>query len=542
MPPNDTAQRVMIIAPLGQDAGAMAEILRAGGIRTEICVGARECVEKLSLGAGALLFTEEALQGPGVSHLMETLKAQPPWSELPLIILTQGGESRLAVLLDHLAEAARSITLLERPIGKATLVRSVQVALRSRQRQYEVRDLLAEQQQRRLELEAAQEHLRESEERFRLLAENIPHLAWMTDKTGSIFWYNRRWFEYTGTTLEEMRGWNWMKVHHPDEVERVVAGFQRALARGEPWEDTFPLRAKDGSYRWFLSRAFPLRDARGRIRNWFGTNTDITERKNFEAELERVVAERTADLQDANEQLEAFVYSVAHDLRAPLRSMNGYSQMLVSDHSEALNGTARMFLERILKSSEFMDRLLLDLLTFGQMARAELDLGPVDVGRAWEAAQYQCQAQIEQTGARIEVIGALPKVRAHESTLGQCLANLLSNSLKFVEDGVRPNVRVRVEDSGPVFRLWVEDNGIGIPPEHRDRVFRVFERMHGARFAGTGIGLSIVRKGIERMGGKVGIESEPGQGSRFWIEMKKLKVSPADSETPASTRMHASVR
>jgi PAS domain S-box-containing protein len=131
----------------------------------------------------------------------------------------------------------------------------------------------------------AEAELRENEVRFRTLADNMSQFAWMTDPNGWIFWYNHRWFDYTGTTLEEMQGWGWQQVHHPDHVDRVVEHFRHCIETGETWEDTFPLRGKDGSYRWFLSRAIPIKDDAGNIVSWFGTNTDISDRKQIEAEL-----------------------------------------------------------------------------------------------------------------------------------------------------------------------------------------------------------------------------------------------------------------
>lgn len=130
-----------------------------------------------------------------------------------------------------------------------------------------------------------EDRVRASEEHFRALADNIAQFAWMADRTGHIFWYNKRWFDYTGTNLEEMAGWGWQKVHHPAHVERVVEKISRHFASGEPWEDTFPLRGVDGSYRWFLSRAMPIKDARGQVRLWCGTNTDITEQMEFSDRL-----------------------------------------------------------------------------------------------------------------------------------------------------------------------------------------------------------------------------------------------------------------
>jgi len=241
----------------------------------------------------------------------------------------------------------------------------------------------------------------------------------------------------------------------------------------------------------------------------------------YARELETRVADRTADLTATNEQLETFIYSMAHDLRAPLRAMSGFSHLLVSDYGQRLDEPAQQMLKRIHASSEFMDKLLLDLLAFGRIARIELELTPVPVEKAWEIALFQCAAEIDHSHAKIISESPLPTVLAHEPTLAQCLANLLSNALKFVAPDVQPRVRFHAEERDTGIRLWLEDNGVGIPDDQTERVFRVFERLHGARYTGTGIGLSIVRKGIERMGGHVGVESSPAGGSRFWIDLQR---------------------
>jgi PAS domain S-box-containing protein len=153
-----------------------------------------------------------------------------------------------------------------------------------------------------------------SEEQFHTLANSIAQLAWMADAAGYIFWYSQRWYDYTGTTLEQMQGWGWQTVHHPDEVESVVERIKHAFATGEPWEDTFPLRSKSGDYRWFLSRALPIRDEKGRVMRWFGTNTDVTEQREMEQalrknreELEERVKARTAEVSRANEILQSIL-------------------------------------------------------------------------------------------------------------------------------------------------------------------------------------------------------------------------------------------
>ncbi len=147
---------------------------------------------------------------------------------------------------------------------------------------------------------ATEERLRGSEEHFSTLADSIPQLAWMADHEGYIFWYNRRWYDYTGTTLEDMQGWGWQNVHDPKEVNRVTERFKQSIATGEPWEDTFPLRSRDGEYRWFLSRALPIRDAEGRVVRWFGTNTDVEEQRRTEQELAHLIRERELMLEEVS--------------------------------------------------------------------------------------------------------------------------------------------------------------------------------------------------------------------------------------------------
>ena len=242
--------------------------------------------------------------------------------------------------------------------------------------------------------------------------------------------------------------------------------------------------------------------------------------REYAAGLEERVAQRTAELQETNQEMEAFTYSVSHDLRAPLRAMRGYGQALLEDYGERLDPVAKSFMERIVEGASHMDTIILDLLDYSRLTRAQLDLEPVSTRAAVSAALAQLEAELEARRAQVTVSLADGTVRAHGPTLVQSIANLIANGIKFVAPGVKPRVRVRSERGEGVIRLIVEDNGIGIAQEHRDRVFRIFERLHNMeKYPGTGIGLAIVRKGIERMGGRVGLESQPGKGSRFWIEL-----------------------
>lgn len=244
--------------------------------------------------------------------------------------------------------------------------------------------------------------------------------------------------------------------------------------------------------------------------------------QSYALELEQRVRDRTADLEAANQELEAFTYSISHDLRAPLRTIQGFAQALLEDYSDQFDTVGQEYIHYITEGAVQMDTLIADLLAYSRLSRVDIQLNPVDLTSIVEAALKQISTQIQEQHAQITVNSPLPPVIGHRPTLIQVVTNLLSNAIKFVKPGIQPKVEVYAQEQQHWIHLWVIDNGIGIAPEHQERIFNVFERLHGVEtYSGTGIGLAIVRKSIERMGGRTGVESQPDLGSHFWIALPK---------------------
>jgi PAS domain S-box-containing protein len=328
-----------------------------------------------------------------------------------------------------------------------------------------------------------------------------------------------------GYSREELLSQPWAAIAHPADLDADRAPFERMVAgdvAGYTVEKRF-LR-KDREPVWTRLSLSLVRDAQGRPDFGVCIVEDITERKQAEADLqelnanlERRVEERTRDLRNANEELETFSYSVSHDLPAPLRAVPGSADALMEDYGEGLDQTALEYLRQIDQGGSRMTQLIDDLLAYSRLSQISLDLRPVGLRTAVKAARDQingpnCQLTIE--------VSSDLSVAAHYQTLVQAIAKLLANAFKFIRPEAVPRIRVWAELQGPCVRLWVEDNGIGIAAEHQERIFRVFERLHGEEtYPGTGIGLAIVRRAAECMHGACGVESKLNVGSRFWIEL-----------------------
>lgn len=338
-----------------------------------------------------------------------------------------------------------------------------------------------------------------------------------------------------GYRAEEMVGESILRII-PAELRSEEAGIMERLRRGERVDHFETVRrAKDGRRIDVSLSISPIRNEAGEIIGASKIARDITERKRTEQalrlaqselkaranDLETVVAEKTKQLRESISELEAFSYSLSHDLRAPLRAINTFTHIVLEEHGAELSPEARELLGKVLGSAGRMDRLMQDVLAFSRVSRQPLELGPVDVEPLVREAVRR--PEFQGHGSLIEVTSPLEPMFGHAPSLSQCLTNLLSNALKFVAPGQRARVRIYSEILGDRVRLWVADNGIGIDAADHPKLFELFQRLRGD-YEGTGIGLAIVKKAAERMGGKVGVVSAPGQGSRFFIELPRATL------------------
>ena len=353
--------------------------------------------------------------------------------------------------------------------------------------------------------------------------------------------------ELLGLTYGEFIGKELFEIGLLKDEAASQAAFQELQTTGYIRYENLPLQTKDGRRVEveFVSNLYEegdqeviqcnIRDIDVRKKTEDVQRDADLRLSQYSAELEALVSRRTAELRLSNTQLEMFVYSIAHDLRAPLRAMQGFAQLLVLDHMTNLNQQGRDYTNYINSAAQTMDQLLADLLAFSHFNQQQIELTPVALEAVVLSALTGCDAEIKQSHACIENIPPWPAVLAHATTLRQVLVNLIGNAVKFVQ-GKPPQVRLRSEERpGGYVRIWVEDNGIGIAAEFQERIFQAFKRLHTTAYAGTGIGLAIVQKGIERMGGRVGLVSAPGEGSRFWIEL--AKAPPAITGLPRTNEI-----
>jgi PAS domain S-box-containing protein len=364
--------------------------------------------------------------------------------------------------------------------------------------------------------------------RFFTLAVSLLGIA---DSNGRWLQTNPAWERALGYKPDELARRAAAELVHPDDLPAFTAQLRQLKINTEPVELELRFRHKDGCWRWlsWTVTPFPAEDL------LYVFARDVTARKQAETKVQELtwqLEQRVAALTAANQELESFNYSIAHDLRSPLRSMSGFAKALLEDESSNFTQLGLEYATRIARSAKYMDSMLLDLLAYSRLARAEITPVPVSLDEPLHELLAVLDNEIRSRGVKMEVASPLGEVWAHLPTLKQVLSNLISNALKFTAPERPPRVRIFATLQDKFLRLWVEDNGIGIPPQHHEKIFGLFQRLHDTQtYPGTGIGLALVRKGAERLGGRAGVESQPGQGSRFWVDLPA--VTP-NSDAPSN--------
>jgi PAS domain S-box-containing protein len=340
---------------------------------------------------------------------------------------------------------------------------------------------------------------------------------------------NRRFEEITGYSTLESSNLTFSDITHPDDRTVDDARFRELIAgQISSCQQEKRYVRKDRGVVWVHLTTTMSRDADGRARLQVVVN-DITAQHQAQEEiaalherLHRLVDERTAALAEKTAQLENFVYTVGHDLRAPLRAINGYAEFITEDEGVSLTPDSGGYLDQIKKAARRLDSLIRDLLVYTRTADVDLRIEIVELGPLVDHVSGILKEETAARCAEVTVETPLPAVRGEQNSLEQVVTHLMANALKFVAPNVRPQIAIRAAERGDSVRFSITDNGIGIAPEFHNRVFRMFERLETARgYPGTGVGLPIVSKTIERLRGKVGLDSAVGRGSTFWFELPR---------------------
>jgi PAS domain S-box-containing protein len=471
----------------------------------------------------ALLILDIRMPGMTGFELAQMIKERKRTAHVPIIFLTAYYNEDQHVLEGY---GTGAVDYLHKPVNPGILRSKVSVFAdlyrRTRECGLANRALLAEVAERRrveeqlrvlndtLEQRVTErtDALRESEQRFRQLADSMPQMVWTARRDGYLDYYNARWFEFTGFGPERYGNLgNWEPILHPDDSKRCQDAWRESVLTGEPYWTDYRLWDRRGNrYCWYLGRALPVRDEGGAVVKWIGTCTDIDQQKRSEEKLRR-----------ANWDLEQFAFAASHDLQEPLRNIIILSQLLNERYGAKLDEEADKFLEIIIEGAQRMGSLVSDLLEYTQTADREAT-NIVDVEKVFERVLRNLDGAVQKCNATI-THDKLPSVSATDVHMERLLQNLIGNALKYCKDDEPPRIHVCAIRQDSQWRFAIQDNGIGIASEYLDQVFGIFKRLHpkGGKYSGTGIGLAICQKIVQSNGGRIWAQSELGRGSIFYF-------------------------
>ncbi|MCX6897808.1 MAG: PAS domain-containing protein [Verrucomicrobia bacterium] len=392
-----------------------------------------------------------------------------------------------------------------------------------------VERVLREAEERR-QRKRTEEALRVSEERFRQIAENIREVFWMADP-------QIQRMLYISPAYEEIWGRSWTDLYenpgssleavHPEDRERVIKNLA-VKKDGLPFDHEYRIVRPDGAIRWVRDRGFPVKDKAGQVTQYVGVAWDITDRKqaeekvrNLNAELEQRVVQRTAELEATNQELEAFSYSVSHDLRAPLRAISGYVNMLIEDNEKQLDEEGRRKLGLVRKEAAHMSQLIDDLLAFSRTGRQSMQSAEIDMCALAQQAFDECAAQTPGRNIQFK-LHPLPLAQGDFALLHQVWVNLISNAIKYTRPKGVAVIEIGGRTEGGELLYYVKDNGVGFDMDYAQKLFGVFQRLHSSEeFEGTGVGLALLQRIIHRHDGRVWAEGKLNEGATFFFTLPR---------------------
>lgn len=379
------------------------------------------------------------------------------------------------------------------------------------------------------EQKLAEAALKESSAKFKILLQTLPQITWTNLPNGEVNFYNDNWYNYTGLTFEESKGYKWQAVIHPDDLPKMAKDFEHSLKTGEVFVSEHREKRYDGEYRWHLSRANPIKNEQGEITLWVGTATDIHEQKTIEEKLAKLVSERTKQLERSNDDLQQFAHVASHDLKEPLRKIKIFTSRVQEEFKNEIPAQANEFLNKINGASSRMQAMIDGVLSFSSVNSSEQKVEVVDLNAIILNAESDLEILISQKKATIKA-STLPKPEGSSVLLYQLFYNLINNALKFSSPKRPPVITISAQQKGQFVEIKVSDNGIGFEAVYDHRIFETFVRLHSKdTYEGTGLGLALCKKIAERHGGKITAEGEVDKGATFIITLP-LKQAKAHIE------------